>query len=542
MGNGLIENVLRYLILFSSVAFSLLSKEPIRKWTSMDGRFINARFVQIIGDEVRLEDENGKRFNIKIKMFSDQDQEYFADAYKKSLFDGPIPFDGNGRGAVIVTNLSGDVTLIEKKRSSYSQFSPQIRKVIKGEPIGYGSSINTGKNSEITLVLTNGSVAHIGKNSKVHFSGLWQKKWNGSDQVISTLKEETSPSRTYLKLDRGELIVDVKKLNKGSSFLVKTPILQAGIRGTQFKLSVAPDSSKLMVLEGQVDFLGSDKKVRSVKGNQMTTALKGKVPKNSIIPKTEIMKVQRIVNEAIENSSTIILNQLARTTSEFSKNAEIIIKSAGNLEMIWCPPGGFTMGPSAIDAQPSHQVVLSKGFYLGRYEVTNRQYREITGKGRSDNFPVYVSWKDAVSFCEKLNTIEKLPFGWTFALPSEVQWEYACRAGTTTLYSWGDKFNAKLANTRESGLVRSTEVGSFSPNLWGFYDMHGNMSEWCMDRYGPYPGGKVKHNEKDHRLRRGGSWNSTPYYTSSSERGLPQLANRKATAVDGFRLALIQTK
>ena len=72
--------------------------------------------------------------------------------------------------------------------------------------------------------------------------------------------------------------------------------------------------------------------------------------------------------------------------------------------------------------------------------------------------------------------------------------------------------------------------------------MHGNMSEWCIDQYGPYPGGKVKHYEKDHRLRRGGSWNSTPYNTSSSERGLPQLANRKAIPVDGFRLALIQTK
>jgi formylglycine-generating enzyme required for sulfatase activity len=534
--------MVRLLILLFAFSFSLIAKEPLRTWTSIDGHFMNARFVQIIGDEVRLEDENGKRFNLKIKIFSDQDQKYFADAYKKSLFADPIPFNGNGRGAVIVNYVKGDVTLIEKKRSSYSKFSPQIRKVITGEPIGYGSSINTGKNSKIILVLTNGSVAHVGQNSKVQFSELWQKKWNGSDQVISTLSEETSPSRSYLKLDRGELVVDIKKLNKGSSFLVKTPILQAGIRGTQFKLSVAPDASKLMVLEGQVDFLGSDKKVRSVKGNQMTTALKGKVPKSSIIPKTEMMKVQRIVNEAIENSSTISLNQLARTTSEFSKNAEIIIKSAANLEMIWCPPGGFTMGPSAIDAQPSHQVVLNKGFYLGRFEVTNQQYREVMGKGAKNKLPVYVSWKDAMSFCRTLNTNEKLPFGWTFTLPSEVQWEYACRAGTSTLYSWGAKFNVKLANTRESGLVRSTEVGSFSPNLWGFYDMHGNMSEWCIDQYGPYPGGKVKHYEKDHRLRRGGSWNSTALYTSSSERGLPQLANRKATAVDGFRLALIQTK
>jgi hypothetical protein len=107
--------MVRLLILLFAFSFSLIAKEPLRTWTSIDGHFMNARFVQIIGDEVRLEDENGKRFNLKIKIFSDQDQKYFADAYKKSLFADPIPFNGNGRGAVIVTYVKGDVTLIEKK-------------------------------------------------------------------------------------------------------------------------------------------------------------------------------------------------------------------------------------------------------------------------------------------------------------------------------------------------------------------------------------------------------------------------------------------
>ena len=84
MGNGLIEPMVRLLILLFAFSFSLIAKEPLRTWTSIDGRFMNARFVQIIGDEVRLEDENGKRFNLKIKIFSDQDQKYFADAYKNA--------------------------------------------------------------------------------------------------------------------------------------------------------------------------------------------------------------------------------------------------------------------------------------------------------------------------------------------------------------------------------------------------------------------------------------------------------------------------
>ena len=534
--------MVRCLIILLTLPIYVIAKEPIRTWTSTDGRTLEARFLEIIGDEVRLEEPNGKRFNLKINIFSDLDKQYFAEAFRKSLFAGPIPFDGNSKGAVIITSIKGDVKILEKKRSSYSKFSPQFRKVIVGESVGHGTTLVTGKGSEITLVLTNGSLAYIGPNSEIVISEMWQKKWTGSDEKISGTSKEVSPSRSYLKLGRGEMVVDVRKLNKGSSFLVETPILQAGIRGTQFKLQSSPNLSKLMVLEGQVDFLGIDKKVGTVKGDQIATAEKAQPPQKSILSESEKDKIQRSIKLAQKNSAGIDLNQLAKTAAGFSRKSEISIKSAGNLEMIWCPPGGFTMGPSIIDGQPSHEVVLNKGFYLGRFEVTNLQYREVMGKGAKNKLPVYVSWKDAMSFCRTLNTKEKLPFGWTFTLPSEVQWEYACRAGTTTLYSWGDKFNVKLANTKEGGLVRSTEVGSFSPNLWGFYDMHGNMSEWCIDQYGPYPGGKVKHYEKDHRLRRGGSWNSSALYTSSSERGLPQLANRKATAVDGFRLALIQMK
>ena len=90
-----------------------------------------------------------------------------------------------------------------------------------------------------------------------------------------------------------------------------------------------------------------------------------------------------------------------------------------------------------------------------------------------------------MAFCKELSEKEKgrIPVGWEFTLPTDAQWEYACRAGTTTKYSWGDDINPKLANYRDSGLKKTREVGSYRPNEWGFFDMHGNVSEWTADRW-----------------------------------------------------------
>ena len=175
--------MVRCLIILLILPICLIAKEPIRTWTSIDGRTLEARFLEIIGDEVRLEEPNGKRFNLKINIFSDLDKQYFAEAYRKSLFAGPIPFDGNSKGAVIITSTKGDVKILEKKRSSYSKFSPQFRKVIVGESVGHGTTLVTGKGSEITLVLTNGSLAYIGPNSEMNVSEMWQKKESSNIKV-----------------------------------------------------------------------------------------------------------------------------------------------------------------------------------------------------------------------------------------------------------------------------------------------------------------------------------------------------------------------
>src|SRR5262249_40147173 len=141
-----------------------------------------------------------------------------------------------------------------------------------------------------------------------------------------------------------------------------------------------------------------------------------------------------------------------------------------------------------------------KGFSLGATEVTNAQYEKFdpehrklrgrSGTGKGDDDPVvFVTWHDAVAFCRWLSKKE----GKTYRLPTEAEWEYACRAGTKTLYATGDTISASQANLGRSAdgkPQRVVKVGSYRPNAWGLYDMHGNVQEWCSDWYGPYEAGR----------------------------------------------------
>ena len=174
------------------------------------------------------------------------------------------------------------------------------------------------------------------------------------------------------------------------------------------------------------------------------------------------------------------------------------------MEMIWVEPGSFTMGQSDIsNASPEHNVTLTKGFYLGKYEVTQAQYEAVmTGNTDSlsatpSNWPnnadrpvEKVSWDDIQKFLTRLNAQEagNIPAGWAYVLPTEAQWEYACRAGTTTAYSWGVDINSSDANYN-SNIGQTADVGQYSANPWGFFDMHGNVWEWTADWYAAYSSG-----------------------------------------------------
>ncbi len=218
-------------------------------------------------------------------------------------------------------------------------------------------------------------------------------------------------------------------------------------------------------------------------------------------------------------------------------------REAGGVKLCWCPPGRFTMGspPGEPERRPDEtqvQVTLSRGFWMGKYEVTQGQWKRIAGEfpekqpgGEGDDFPVVsVNYAEAERFCRKLTERTRasgeLPAGWEFRLPTEAQWEYACRAGTTTATSFGDKLGRRQANFQgkpynggEDGprLRRAARVGSYPANPWGLHDMHGNVVEWCRDWYHwRLPGGtdpdlsSVRGTRNRDgtfpRSRRGGAW------------------------------------
>ena len=234
-----------------------------------------------------------------------------------------------------------------------------------------------------------------------------------------------------------------------------------------------------------------------------------------------------------------------------------LVPSADNLEMIWVEPGSFMMGQVNV-AEPVHEVTLTEGFYLGKFEVTQAQYEAVmTGNadglsatpsdfGGYPNYPVeQVSWDDVQVFLSRLNNLESanIPAGWAYVLPTEAQWEYACRAGTTTDYSWGDDINASQANYSDSNNNRPLNVGQYAPNPWGFFDMHGNVWEWTADWYGAYPTGNPVVDPTGPasgwtRVGRGGSWHRAGTILRSAERSTATPSVRSNDI--GFRVGFLK--
>ena len=179
--------------------------------------------------------------------------------------------------------------------------------------------------------------------------------------------------------------------------------------------------------------------------------------------------------------------------------SKLLLSKGSGIELIWCEPGSFMMGsPESEEGrgrdETLHKVTLTKGFFLGQKEVTQEQWEKIMGKNPSHykgrNLPVdSISYKQASLFCILLNEREKkakrLPKGMIYQLPSEAQWEYACRAGSQTIYSFGNSLTKKQGNIKK-GEGGQIAAGSTVPNKWGFQEIHGNLWEWCIDKYKPF--------------------------------------------------------
>ena len=185
-----------------------------------------------------------------------------------------------------------------------------------------------------------------------------------------------------------------------------------------------------------------------------------------------------------------------------------------DMKFAWCPPGKFLMGGIANDAeQPVHRVTLTKGFYMGVFPVKQFEWQALMGYNpsqfRGDDQPVeQVTWDDCQDFSQKMRELTGKPI----RLPTEAEWEYACRAGTTSEYcNGGDEAALRKAGWFHGNSNSQTQpVGRLAANGWGLHDMHGNVWEWCQDFHGAY-GSKNVTDPKgatsgDARTCRGGSW------------------------------------
>ena len=271
------------------------------------------------------------------------------------------------------------------------------------------------------------------------------------------------------------------------------------------------------------------------------------------------------------------------------------------MKLVLIPAGKFMMGSPKDKKDPSddeeqHEVEITKPFYMGVYDVTQTEYEKVMGKNPSwfsatgggkdrvqgmetSRFPVMargtgrvahrvqgmdtsrfpvetVSWDDAVEFCRKLSELlEEKGAGRVYRLPTEAEWEYACRAGTTTVFHFGNSLSSEQANFdgnypyggvgKGKSLQRTTTVGSYKPNAFGLYDMHGNVWQWCADWYGSdYNGSSPKQNPTgpetaSGRVLRGGGWFNGGGYCRSANRRCSGPGDRSNDF--GFRMAAVQS-
>ena len=289
------------------------------------------------------------------------------------------------------------------------------------------------------------------------------------------------------------------------------------------------------------------------------------------------------VSEAPSSSNSLCGFRVALAPSKIiipltpGENGTVPLSDTVSLDLNWIEPGTFIMGSPSdelgrYNEEFQHEVILTQGYWLGKYEVTQAQYETVMGTNPSGfkgaDLPVeQVNWNDAMAFCSKLTEIEKaagrLPEGYEYTLPTEAQWEYACRAGTTTALNSGKNLSDKIkcpevdevgwyaynsgyydSDGVWTGKGKTYPVGQKKPNAWGLYDMHGNVFEWCLDWYGYYPATAVSDptgaDTGSYRVDRGGAWYAGAVYCRSAHRSFYE-PDGSFHAL-GFRVALAPVK
>ena len=277
--------------------------------------------------------------------------------------------------------------------------------------------------------------------------------------------------------------------------------------------------------------------------------------------------------------ATVARPAWARQPASFRGRAAGEPRIVDAIDLCWCPPGRFVMGsprsePERRPGEDQVEVTLTRGFWMAKYETTQGLWQRVAGAlpgpltkelPAGDDLPVgNVNFAETEDFCRRLTERSRksgeLPDDWEFRLPTEAQWEYACRAGTTTATSFGDSLSSTQANFKGKpynggkpgpSLNRAAPVGSYPANPWGLHDMHGNTFEWCRDWYhARLPGGtdpdlyaaRATAQPSEHgdisRVRRGGCWSDEGWPCRSAFRVRFEPERRYDHI--GFRVVVVQ--
>jgi formylglycine-generating enzyme required for sulfatase activity len=343
------------------------------------------------------------------------------------------------------------------------------------------------------------------------FLGLRKGKWEEAEVFAAHVEEDNVRSLFVRELANPEGVEEVFLLASDWWDFSET---QTGA----FKLQAAEVAA--------VHYASILKKLKGIELKQAETRLAGVVQKHVVSVR---MPVENTSVEAETPPPLAIAPfdapQAKSHQQAFAAYLGVTVESSNSIGMKFAliPPGEFVMGsptnePGREGNEASHKVTLTRSFELAVYEVTQEQYQQIMGNNPSrfkgpTNPVEMVSWNDAVEFCSRLSALpgEKAA-GYVYRLPTEAEWEYACRAGTTTKFSFGDK-DARLDDYAWYDINSnrtSHPIGQKRPNPWGLYDIHGNVWEWCQDWYGDYPDDAVTDptgaRSGTKRVYRGGCW------------------------------------
>ena len=303
-----------------------IAEEDFRTWTSSDGKKLEAKYLRKIGEKIRIVTNRGKEFTIPLSRFSKEDQQYVANVILQESFKEPEPFSYQKTGAVIIAQIDGEVQVGD----NYKMKPAKV-----GQVVSTTQSIRTGSNGSAIVIFTNGTAASIAPKTHLIFRNIWQKQTISSPLKVSEMKEESSSCRIFLQLQSGELVVDVKKLKKDSSFVVNSPIVACGIRGTKFRFSASEERYNLSVLEGEVGLLDSRKQILNVRDKQTLAGNKTLSFPIQKMNDTVATNLFKSISKIKEVSSKYSLSQLQQVMESQNRVAKEKIPGAE----IEFPPG-----------------------------------------------------------------------------------------------------------------------------------------------------------------------------------------------------------